>query len=205
MLLTAVEPRRHGLMALFLDGEDAVRVDAETLAQSGLKPGMELSDEQLHELLRQSDAHRAGEKALYLLEHRSHAKKELTDKIARTLPREAAQAAADKMERLGLLDDADYAQRLTRELYRKGAARRKVLWELRQKGIDPQLAQQAAEQDAPQPLAAALALLQRRYPAGGDEKARRRAAALLQRMGYEGEDIRAALRAYFEGEDGWDG
>ena len=59
MLVTALEPRRKRLTALFLDGELAAKLDAETLLQSGLRIGMELDDEELHQLIQRSDAHRA--------------------------------------------------------------------------------------------------------------------------------------------------
>ena len=80
MLITAIEKRRKMLSALFLDGEFAVNIDTETLLQFRYKIGMDITDEQLHELILASDARRANEKALYLLEHRSHSKKELIEK-----------------------------------------------------------------------------------------------------------------------------
>ena len=104
MLITAMEPRRKRLTALFLDGEFAVKLDTETLLQSGWRVGMEMDDEALHQLIQRSDTHRAQEKALYLLEHRSHSKKELTEKISRTAGRDAAEHAAQRMEELGLID-----------------------------------------------------------------------------------------------------
>ncbi len=39
MMLTAAEPRRKGLVALFIDGEKAVDLDAETYLKSGLQAG----------------------------------------------------------------------------------------------------------------------------------------------------------------------
>ena len=77
MEITALEPRRHRLVQLFLDGEPAVKLDEETAAS--LRPGQQLSDEELHELIARSDAARAKEKALYLLEPRPHSKRELED------------------------------------------------------------------------------------------------------------------------------
>lgn len=189
------------MTALFLDGKYAVSVDTETVLQAGWKPGREVSDEELHELLRQSDAHRAKEKALYLLERRSHSKKELAEKIARTVPRAAAEEAAQKMEDLGLVNDADFAQRFARELYRKGYAKRRVCWELSRKGIAPQTAQQAAEQNERDAQEGIRSVLQKRYRNLSDEKIRRRAAAALQRLGYEYDDIRAAMRLYSINED----
>ena len=105
MLITAIEKRRKMLSALFLDGEFAVNIDTETLLQFRYKIGMDITDEQLHELILASDARRANEKALYLLEHRSHSKKELIEKIQRTTSKEAARSAADRMEYFGLVND----------------------------------------------------------------------------------------------------
>ena len=91
MELTAAEPRRHRLTQLYIDGEQAVKVDTETFLRSGLRLGDELDDEELHQLIQASDAHRAREKALYLLEHRAHSKKELTEKLPAPPPAERPQ------------------------------------------------------------------------------------------------------------------
>ena len=64
MLITAMEPRRGRRTALFLDGELAVTLDAETLLAHGWKIGREITDEELHEMIERSESRRAGEKAL---------------------------------------------------------------------------------------------------------------------------------------------
>ena len=145
MELTAAEPRRRGFVQLFLDGEPGPKLDGEVFALSRLKPGDSLSEEALRELQERSDARRAREKALYLLERRSHSKRELVEKVARTAAsREAAQAAADRLEELGLLDDAAYAQGLARELFeRKGFGARRVRQELLRRGVSRELAEEA--------------------------------------------------------------
>ena len=141
MEITAIEPRRKRLVQLFLDGEPAVRLDAQTAAEAGLRPGLSLSDEDLRELLRQSDARRAREKALYLLEARPHTKKELEGKLARTAGAEAAQEAAARMEELGRVDDGDYARRYAAELLtRKGFAPARAVQELCRRGVERELA-----------------------------------------------------------------
>lgn len=195
MEITALEPRRHRLVQLFLDGEPAVKLDEETAAS--LRPGQQLSDEELHELIARSDAARAKEKALYLLEHRPHSKRELEDKLARTVGREAAGQAAGRMEELGLIDDADYAHRLAEELARKGFAAPRIRQELLRRGIDRELAAGEAERAAAAPEDALHSLIERRFARQlGEEKGRRRAVAALQRMGYRWEEIRSALRAF---------
>lgn len=197
MELTAIEPRRHRLVQLYLDGEAAVKLDAATAQEARLRVGMELDDEELHELLQKSDAARAKEKALYLLEHRPHAKRELERKLSRTVGEEAAQAAADRMEELGLVDDADYAARLAQELARKGYAFSRTVQELVRRGVDRELAQEAAREASPDPEEAIRRLIQRKYERRlGDEQGRRQTAAALQRLGYRWEEIRSALREF---------
>lgn len=198
MELTSAEPRRKGLVQLYIDGEPAVKIDREVYLLSGLKPGDQLTDEELHELILDSDARRATEKALYLLEYRDHTKKELTDKIARTAAsREAAEAAAGRMEELGLIDDDSYGRRYAKELFeRKKYGPLRVRQELRQKGIEPGLIDELLEEyDDPDAFRERITeTLERKYPGWQeDEKIKRRAFAALQRMGYSFEHIRGGM------------
>ena len=75
MLVTAVEPRRKALSALYIDGEFAMKLDTETLLINHIKAGVEISDEQLHQLIEDSNNKRAKEKALWLISYRDHSKK----------------------------------------------------------------------------------------------------------------------------------
>ena len=201
MILTDIRPRRRRLSQLYIDGEAAVQVDTETLARSGLAVGDELDDEALHALLEASAEHRAHEKALYLLEHRAHSKKELADKIARAeFDREAAQRAADRMEELGLIDDEDYARRLAQSLFGgKHFGARRVKQELRRKGIADDVIEAVLTEfstDRDETEENIRAILERKYPgAWTDEKVRRRAVAALQRYGYGFEEIFSVLNA----------
>lgn len=203
MELTAAEPRRRGFVQLFLDGEAAVKLDAQVFLQSGLKPGDQVSDQELFELIQASDARRAQEKALYLLEYRNYSKRELTEKIARTAAsREAAQAAAGRMEELGLIDDRRFGEDYARELFsRKGYGARRAAQELRRKGLDQELVQELVEKyGSPEQRGENIRrVLEKKYPGWReDEKVRRRAFAALQRLGYSYQEVREAMGA---GED----
>lgn len=198
MELTAAEPRRRGLVQLFLDGEAAVKLDAQVFLQSGLKPGDQVSDQELFELIQASNARRAQEKALYLLEYRNYSKRELTEKIARTAAsREAAQAAAGRMEELGLIDDRRFGEDYARELFsRKGYGARRAAQELRRKGLDQELVQELVEKyGSPEQSGENIRrVLEKKYPGWReDEKARRRAFAALQRLGYSYQEVREAM------------
>ncbi len=198
MELTAAEPRRGRLTQLFLDGERAARVDTETFLRSGLRPGDQVTEERLCQLLQDSDANRAKEKALYLLGYRSHSKKELAEKIARAgVGRQAAQEAADRMEELGLIDDGAYARQYAKELFtRKRYGAMRVRQELLRKGIDGELIEEvlAGYGDGDAAQGNIQAVLEKKYPGWEeDDRQRRRAFAALRRMGYSFEDIRQAM------------
>lgn len=201
MLITGIEPRRKSFVQLYIDGESAVKIDKETLLKSKFRLGTEIDDEELHDLIKKSDARRAHEKALYLLEHRNHSKKELENKIARTAAsREAAKAAAEHMQEIGLLDDEKFARDFAEMLFnRKKYGSRRVKQELYLKGIDRDiiseiLEEYADEDDAEEKI---HSVLERRYPDfNEDEKVKRRAVAALQRLGYGFDEIRRAMQSF---------
>ena len=64
MTVTAVEPRRKGLSALYIDGEFAMKLNTQTLAEYRISAGSPISDEELRELIDASDFSRAKERAL---------------------------------------------------------------------------------------------------------------------------------------------
>lgn len=195
MEITAIEPRRKRLSLLYIDGEPAMKLDTFTLEAEGVRPGQQITDEELHELVEKSNTHRAGEKALYLLEYRSRTKKELTDRLREEVPAELAEETAQRMEDLGLVDDTAYAEEYARTLARrKQFSARRIRQELAAKGIDKDTAEAAAAAAAGEPRQVIGEFLDRRFPDITEEKTRRRAVNTLQRMGYSYEDIRAVLR-----------
>lgn len=200
MQVTAVRPRRHGLALLVIDDEPAMALDAGILSREGVRPGSELTDDELFRLRQESDRFRAKEKALYLLEHRAHFKGELQEKLRRDFSPEIAQYAADRVEELGLLDDEACGRQLAEQLLgRRGFSVSRARFELCRRGLAPELAEQIAEELAPPAQDTILRIIEKKYPlAATDEKQRRRAVNALQRMGYRLPEIRQALRCLNE-------
>lgn len=52
MLITAVEPRRKAMCALYIDGEYVMNLDARTVIENRFDVGREIDDEELHEIIR---------------------------------------------------------------------------------------------------------------------------------------------------------
>lgn len=197
MLVTAVEPRRKSLSALYIDGEFAMKLDTMTLMENHIKPGVELTDEQLHSLIQKSDARRAKERALYLITYRDHSKKELTDKIRRTCSADAAEQAAQKMEELGLVNDEEFARKYANELlHKKHMAPRAIQYKLREKGITAEtisIILEELEYDTYEEIQAVLN--KKYYGYSDDEKIKKRAFAALQRLGWGWSDIKDAMNS----------
>ena len=63
MQITAIEEKRKGLSAVYIDGEYAMKLDTFALAKSGVKVGSEIDDDRLHEIVIESNLSRAKEKA----------------------------------------------------------------------------------------------------------------------------------------------
>ena len=199
MLITAIEPRRKGLSALYLDGEFAVSLDTQTLLENRFDVGREVSDGELKDIIEKSGERRAKEKALWLISYRDHTKKELQDKLRRTCDAQSAEKAADRMEELGLVNDEQYAQRYARRLLlEKRLTRRAALFEMTRKGIDKQTAEEALGAVDVDYRDNIRAVIEKKYRSIGDEKTKRRAVAALQRLGYGWDDIRAVLEEYEE-------
>ncbi len=199
MLITAIEPRRKGLSALFIDGEFAMNLDTQALLENRFDVGRDISDEDLKEMIELSNERRAKEKALWLISYRSHSKKELKDKIRRTCDDSSAEKAVERMEELGLVNDEEYARQFARKLLlQKKMARRAAMLEMSRKGIDKETAEAALDEVDVDYRENIRYIIEKKYRDIGDEKIKRRAVAALQRLGYGWDDIRAVLSEYEE-------
>ena len=116
MKITDIVPARKKLCSVYIDGEYAMKLDAQVLAENVVKPGAELDDEQLHELIMLSDRKRSKERALWLLSGRDYSRKKLFEKLREEASEDVADEVCDRMEELGLIDDEKYARRLSHDL-----------------------------------------------------------------------------------------
>lgn len=206
MLVTAVEPRRKSLSALYIDGEFAMKLDTETLLINHIKAGVEISDEQLHQLIEDSNNKRAKEKALWLISYRDHSKKELVDKIKRTSSEESAVAAVERLTELGLVNDEAYARRYFKELTQgsKHLSPRGARYKLMEKGIDRELIDSIVEETDIDEREQIRTIINNKYRSfNADEKSKKRTVAALQRKGFRWEDIKSVMEEYEEEDYGY--
>ncbi len=198
MLITAIEERRRGMSALFIDGEYALSVDTVTLISSGYKAGSEITDDQLHELIEASDLNRAKEKALYLIEYRSRTRKEMEQKLIPLFGENASESAIERLEQLGLINDESYAKQYASELlFKKHYSQKRAEFELMKKGISRDLIDEIMEELAPDPCEQIENLLRTKFSRSlSDEKSRTKVVNSLKSMGYSWYDIKDAMSGY---------
>ncbi|EKC48890.1 regulatory protein RecX, partial [human gut metagenome] len=137
---------RQGKIHIYVDDVYTLTVDDTFWFSEKWHKVNEINDEELADLTLSVNSRRAFLKGAELLSRRAHGKAELTRKLTQKYPRECAEQAADKLEKLGLINDGEFADMLAQELYthRKYGVSR-VKQELLRRGIDRALAEEAAE------------------------------------------------------------
>ena len=151
----------------------------------------------------------AREICLRLLTDRARTRHELAQALRqRGVPDEAAGTVLERFDEVGLIDDAAFAGQWVRSRHnQRGLARRAIAMELRRKGVDDEIAEEALEEVDPDAEAArARELVDRKLrtvPADTPEQRRKAAGRLvgmLARKGYGGgiayRVVREALAAH---------
>jgi len=154
---------------------------------------------------RSSDPDAAREAALRLLERTRRTRSDLAKRLRdRGFAAVAVEQALDRLSRVGLVDDVEYACAFLRgRASRRPAGRRRLELELRARGVGGEDVARAFErfgEQAPGPDEAegakrVLALAERRYRSLDARTRRQRLYALLLRRGFDREAIEAALKA----------
>ncbi len=108
--ITDITKTKKGFNALFCDNGFLFSVDDMLLIQEKITIGSCFTQQELSLLYEKSTTTKAVSKAYNLLSYRSHSRKELYDKLCRNFDSDCANAACDKMEELGLINDEEYCK-----------------------------------------------------------------------------------------------
>lgn len=182
-----------------LDESDSIKVDINMIADFALYVGRELSDEELCELKEAESRLNAKERALRMLSTRQMSRKELTDKLTQKGESpEAADAAAELMERVGAIDDGEYAGTIVRHYSKKGYGAGRIKNELSRRGISKELWDEALRQ-MPESDDTLDALIERKLRGREpDKKELKKVTDMLLRRGFSWSEIKSALGRYDE-------
>lgn len=201
MRITDIVPTKRGRYSIFIDHEFFCAFHADYAFR--LKPDMEISEDALDELRRESEYKIARERALNLLSRRAYTEKGLYDKLLLYSDEHAAAAATARMIELGLLDDVDFARRFAEErMSYKGYSCARTALELAKKGIDREIIGDVLSEMEDDPAPAIAKIVLKKHPRFcEDEKSRAKAVNALLRLGYRYGDIAAVLRNLEEDEN----
>jgi regulatory protein len=190
--ITAIEPQvKHpDRVSVFVDGEWVLGMHAEVAAAAGLQVGQAMTVSQLQALTRSEEGRRVRESALAFLGYRARSRAELRRRLQRKgYDPELVEETLEGLARSGLINDAEFSQSWVRA--RTGSrpmGPNRLAAELRQKGVDRDLIDQALEAVNPDvELDLALEVGRRKVEQlrGEDvQSARRKLAASLMRRGF---------------------
>ena len=139
-----IKTARGGKISIYADGELQFTVPAVIWYSSHFREGDEITKEELTELKRLGDSSCAFESGMRMLSLRAHSAFELKQKLSMKFSPESADSAIEKLSNLGLIDDEKFALLLAEELYsRKNFAPKRILSELKSRGISGEYAQNA--------------------------------------------------------------
>lgn len=198
--ITRIAPRRRerGRFAVEVDGRAGLTLSEEVLQRSGLQVGDEIDAATLAELTARDTTARATDAALGFLAYRPRSEREVRDRLRRGgFDVETIDRVIARLYDWRYLDDADFARRWVEgRAAQRPRGKRLLQQELRQKGIDAEIAREVIAEADLDEVAAAAALARKRLPsyAGEDPMVvRRRLSAYLARRGYGFDVVRAAL------------
>jgi len=200
MRISQVKPsqRKKGRILVILEDETILRMPEEVVLRFGLRPGLELEEETLSQVRRASERANTKAAAARMAGYRALSKEELRGKLMKKgASAEDAGEAADWLEEIGAIDDANYAAALARHYGDRGYGAGRVREELRRRGVDRSLWEDAL-QELPEPEEAIAAFLKRKGGDLSDPKEVKRLTDALLRRGFRWGDIRGALGRYME-------
>lgn len=199
--ITRLQETKRGRISVFFDDEFAFSVDKETFARRSLKVGQRFTQAEYEQLCRETQYMRAKEKAFALLCAKSYPKKQLKEKLMQDFEEESVDEVLERLQELGLINDADYAVRCAKDLVNlKHYGFSRVRQELARRGISQNDIEDALavfeDYDETQAIES---VLQKKYRSVlREEKGKRKAFGALVRLGYDAGEVRSAIERLSE-------
>jgi len=138
------DARRAGAVKVEVEGRLMWTVAREVVEREGLREGQVLDEELAERLEQGADEEAAVRTALRSLERRPFARCDLSRRLVRKgHPAEAVESALDRLDTMGLLDDAAFAELYVQSKARRGQGPRRLLHDLRGLGVADEVASEA--------------------------------------------------------------
>ncbi len=123
-------------VSVFVDNEYAFSLDGADALLMKIKPGRELTKEDIARCNYECNFTKARDKALEILSRKSVSKKELSDKLSQKgYDDSIIDDAISELETLGYVNDEEYANLFLEHCMAKMWGKKKIRYEMKQKGI----------------------------------------------------------------------
>lgn len=194
--VAAIKQSSPGRLTVCLDDGSEIRSTLGVVTDLRLFSGKELDGEAFEALRLDSSRALARERALELLSRRPMSGKELYDKLLRKGESEdSAEYCVTWLTENGFLNDEDYSAAVVRHYAAKGYGAGRVRAELRRRGIERELCEEAVDA-MPDNSDRLHAFIAARLKDPKDKEQLRRLSQALYRRGYSWEQIRSALNCF---------
>ena len=197
MRIERIEASKHkrGRVLVFLEDGTCLKITEQELLDFGLRSGDALEEETLKRLKEAAGVSNVKAAAAELIGKRAMSRAALEKKLKEKGASEGeARYAAEWLEAIGAIDDADYGALLAQHCARQGYGARRVREKLREKGVPRELWEEALDA-LPDPAERIDRFLESKLRGRTlDAKEKKRLSDALLRRGYSWEDVRAAWR-----------
>lgn len=194
------QKRRANRRSVYLDGAFAFGCNVNVVARFRLRTGMSLSDEQVREIEQGEVKQEAFDAGTRLLSMRLHSASELRRKLnTREYGHDVVEAVLADLARLGYLDDERFAKaKALSAAEHKKHGRRRAKIELMKAGVKGEVADKALNDvyESKDTLSVARELARKqaaRLKKLDPTVARRRLVGMLQRRGFDYDDIKPVV------------
>ena len=204
MRIDRIEASKHkrGRVLVFLENGACLKITEQELLDFGLRAGDCLDEAGLSRLKSAAGVSNVKATAADLIGKRAMSRHDLERRLKEKGASEAeARYAAEWLEAIGAIDDADYAALLAQHCARQGYGPQRIKQKLFEKGVPRDLWDDALD-TLPDPAETIDAFLQSKQRGALDEKEKKRLTEALLRRGFDWSDVRAGLNRL--GADVWE-
>ena len=205
MRIERVEASRHkrGRVLVFLADGACLKITEQELLDFGLRAGDDLDEGTLERLKEAAGVSNVKATAADLIGKRAMSRRDLERKLKEKGASEAdARYAAEWLEAIGAINDADYAALLVRHYSQMGYGPARLREKLREKGVPRELWDDALDQAPDNGAQIDRFLADKLRGQTPDEKTKKRLTDALLRRGYAWGDVKAGWTRL--GEEAWE-
>lgn len=195
-MITAIKQqvKRADRFSIFGDGKYLFSLSEAEVVQLGIREGQEITTQDLAKLKDEATLSKAYDRAVRYVSIRPRSEHEITSYLGRkSYEEEIISTVVEKLYRLRLLDDADFARQWLEWRMRSGSSKRKIQAELIQKRVDREIIKEVLDAIDPNDELEQVKELIERKTKLSQYQDKQKLMAFLARRGYSYDLIKKAF------------